>query len=268
MTTVLLVGCGNMGRAMLEGWIAAGVIAASDAHVVEPNADLRERAAASGAAVHGDADAVPSSLHPDIVLFAVKPQVMRTVVPSYGRFNSATTTFVSIAAGTPIATFEELLGQETAVIRCMPNTPAAIGKGMMVTVANANVSDVARERAEALLAANGAVARVGREELIDAVTAVSGSGPAYVFHFIEALTEAGMSAGLERDTATLLATQTVMGAGALAASSDLPASTLREQVTSPNGTTAAGLSVLMKELPDLVRRTVEAAHKRSIELRD
>jgi pyrroline-5-carboxylate reductase len=192
---------------------------------------------------------------------------MNAVLPAYKRFAPAAT-FVSVAAGIPVALFETHLGHDAAILRCMPNTPAAIGKGMMVTFKNANVTADNEAFVARLLATSGKVASVDEEALMDAVTAVSGSGPAYVFHFIEALTDAGVTAGLPRETAGLLAMQTVMGAGALAdASTDTP-SKLREQVTSPNGTTAAALEVLMggDRLKTLVAEAVEAARKRSVEL--
>jgi pyrroline-5-carboxylate reductase len=202
-----------------------------------------------------------------LVIFAVKPQVMRDVVPGYARFAGGTT-FLSIAAGIGIAVFEELLGASAAVVRCMPNTPAAIGKGMMVVVSNANVNDKTKAFVGDLLSASGEVATIDDERLMDAVTAVSGSGPAYVFHFIEALTTAAQSAGLPADTARLLAMQTVYGAASLAAESHEDPGTLRQQVTSPNGTTAAALGVLMGDdrLTTLLSEAVEAARLRSIEL--
>ncbi len=266
--TIILVGCGNMGRAMLEGWLAAGKADPNDVTVVEPNDELRARAEALGVTACIDADGLPDGATPFIVVFAVKPQVMRDVAAAYRRFTGTGTTFVTIAAGTPIAVFEEILGQEAAVIRSMPNTPAAIGKGMMVNVANANAPREACDFVKDLFSANGRVEEVDDEALIDAVTGVSGSGPAYVFHFIEALTQAGIAAGLAPDMAATLAGQTVHGAASLAAESDETPETLRKQVTSPNGTTQAGLDVLMGELTDLVKRTVEAAKARSIELRN
>ena len=235
--------------------------------MVEPNQVLRERAATLGSHIAEDSEALPFDLRPVLVVLAVKPQVMREVVSGYKRFADGRTTFLSIAAGTPIATFEEILGS-VPVIRCMPNTPAAIGKGMMVTVANGHVADATRDFVNGLLAASGEVAEVDDEGLMDAVTAVSGSGPAYVLHFIEALTVAAEKAGLPPETAKLLAMQTVHGAASLAAESKDDPGTLRQQVTSPNGTTAAALAVLMGEnrLTNLVTEAVEAARLRSIEL--
>lgn len=265
--TIILVGCGNMGRAMLEGWLGAGKAAPGDITVVEPNDELRARAAALGVTTADSVEAIGDAA-PFLVIFAVKPQVIRAVVAGYRRFAGRETTFVSIAAGTPIATFEDILGTGTAVIRSMPNTPAAIGKGMIVNVANGHVDDAARTFVTDLFSANGETADIADEALMDAVTGVSGSGPAYLFHFIEALTAAGIEAGLDPVLAAKLAGQTVHGAACLAAESPEPPATLRQQVTSPNGTTQAGLEVLMGELTDLVTRTVAAAKTRSIELQD
>ena len=259
--TVILAGCGNMGFAMLKGWLDSGTLKAKDVYVVGPTDALRDRAAGAGVHVFADADALPGDLKPRMVLVAVKPQVMAKVLPAYKRF-APVATFVSVAAGIPVALFESELGQDAAVLRCMPNTPAAIGKGMLVTYKNANVSDEDEAFIARLLETSGKVARVDEEALMDAVTAVSGSGPAYVFHFIEALTDAGVTAGLPREM------QTVRGGGALAdASTDTP-SKLREQVAGPNGTTAAALEVLMggDRLKTLVAEAVEAARKRSVEL--
>lgn len=266
---LILAGCGNMGHAMLSSWVGAGRIPAAAVAVVEPNESLRERATALGVTAYASASEIAPIAKPKVVIFAVKPQVMRDVVPDYSRFKNEGAAFVSIAAGTPISTFEELLGADAPIVRCMPNTPAAIGKGMLVLFANNNITPEQNEFVQDLLSANGAIATIDSEDLMDAVTAVSGSGPAYVFHFIECLTEAGQAAGLPEDVAKLLAMQTVYGAGALAATSDEEPGKLRENVTSPNGTTAAGLAVLMGDnrLKALVAETVEAAKQRGIELR-
>lgn len=264
---VVLAGCGNMGYAMLAGWLKSGRLEPAETFVVEPNAELRARAQKLGSGVGTDASDIPASA-PKLVVLAVKPQVIRDVTAAYKHLGGGKTTFVSVAAGTPIATFEEILGSTTPVIRVMPNTPAAIGKGMMVVCANGNVASETSAFVENLLAASGAVATVDDEGQMDAVTAVSGSGPAYVFHFIECLTAAAEQAGLPRDTARLLAMQTVYGAAILAAESDEGPGKLREQVTSPNGTTAAALAVLMGDdrLKTLVGEAVKAARLRSIEL--
>lgn len=264
---VVLVGCGNMGYAMLRGWLAAKVLGAGAITVVEPNEALRKRAADEGVEALGDAAGLEAGSVPDLVIFAVKPQVIGDVVPAYRRF-AGDATFLSVAAGTGTATFEEILGRDAAVMRCMPNTPAAIGKGMMVLFANRNVHEDTKTFVGELLATSGEVATIDDEKLMDAVTAVSGSGPAYVFHFIECLTAAGEKAGLPADTAKQLAMQTVYGAAMLARDSGEAPGRLREQVTSPGGTTAAALSVLMDEgrLGNLVTEAVEAARKRAAEL--
>jgi pyrroline-5-carboxylate reductase len=265
---VVLAGCGNMGFAMLSGWLKSGKLNPYEVQVVEPNEGLRARAATLGANVSATAAEMPADIAPKLVIFAVKPQVMRDVVPGYQRFAGMGATFLSIAAGTRVSVFEELLGKSAAIVRCMPNTPAAIGKGMMVTFAKPNVAEDAKAFVADLLSASGEVATIDDEGLIDAVTAVSGSGPAYIFHFIESLTAAAETAGLPSETAKLLAMQTVYGAAALAAESDETPGRLREQVTSPNGTTAAALGVLMggDRLKNLLTEAVEAARKRSVEL--
>lgn len=261
--TVMLVGCGNMGRAMLKGWMKA----APDltALVVEPDADLREAAAALGAQVFAKISAVPSGAAPALIFLAVKPQVMASVLPDYKSYDA---TFVSVAAGVTVASLREGLGQDARVIRCMPNTPAAIGQGMMVCYPTDAVTASARSLTDRLLATSGDVAWIEQEQLMDAVTAVSGSGPAYVFHLIECLGVAGEAAGLPPELSARLACQTVMGAGKLAAMGETPPGTLREQVTSPGGTTAAALAVMMEDgqFQKMMTEAVEAARARGEEL--
>jgi pyrroline-5-carboxylate reductase len=265
-SSIILVGCGNMGFAMLAGWLGADP--GLDVHVVEPADALRDRAAEAGAKTVAAADDLASALSPDLIILAVKPQVMAEVVPAYQRFAGGPATFVSIAAGTTVAQLAAMLPGATPIIRCMPNTPAAIGAGMMVCYGNDAVSPDARALTEKLLAASGLVDWIEDEALMDAVTAVSGSGPAYVFHMIEALGAAGAAAGLPPDLSAKLAMQTVMGAGRLASEADTPPGTLREQVTSPGGTTAAALGVLMSDdrLQNLMTQAVLAARDRGAEL--
>lgn len=265
---LILAGCGNMGYAMLTGWLNSGKLAPAETFVVEPNAELRARAAALGSRVASEVGGIPVDADPEVVVVAVKPQVIRDVTAGYRRFGNGRTTFVSVAAGTPVATFAEILGSTTPIMRCMPNTPAAIGKGMMVLYSNDHVSAQTKDFVGDLLSASGEVATIADEGLMDAVTAVSGSGPAYIFHFIECLTAAAENAGLPPKTAELLAMQTVYGAASLAAESREDPAVLRRQVTSPNGTTAAALAVLMGEdrLKNLLTDAVEAARLRSIEL--
>ncbi|MDR7033090.1 pyrroline-5-carboxylate reductase [Mesorhizobium sp. BE184] len=267
-TRLVLAGCGNMGYAMLGGWLKSGKLKATDVLVVEPNEALRRRAEDLGCPTVSEAGAIAAGASPEIVVLAVKPQVIRKVTEEYKHFGNGRTTFLSVVAGTPVATFEQILGTRTPVMRCMPNTPAAIGKGMMVVYPSPLVSAKTRGFIADLLSASGEVATVDNESLMDAVTAVSGSGPAYVFHFIECLTAAAEEAGLPTETAKLLARQTVYGAASLAAESKDDPGTLRQQVTSPNGTTAAALGVLMGEdrLKTLVIEAVEAARVRSMEL--
>jgi pyrroline-5-carboxylate reductase len=266
--TVVLAGCGNMGFAMLTGWLDGGVLERDKVYVVEPNDGLRERASSLGVHALPDAAALPSNAKVDLVVLAVKPQVMGAVLPAYASMAAGGTAFLSVAAGVGMTAYEAALGAATQIVRSMPNTPAAIGKGMLVYFNNSNVTPETESFVTQLLACSGLVAKIESEHLMDAVTAVSGSGPAYVFHFIECLSQAGVEAGLPADIAGQLAMQTVMGAGALAAASDETPSQLRVNVTSPNGTTQAALNVLMGDgaLQKLVTAAVEAARKRSVEL--
>lgn len=266
--TVVLAGCGNMGFAMLKGWIDGGVLEAGHVTVVEPNEALRVRAHGLGVRAVTSVQDLNVAHIPTLVIIAVKPQVMGAVLPAYADMAAKGTAFLSVAAGTPMKAYEAALGASTPIVRCMPNTPAAIGKGMLVYFNNAHVSEALELFVRELLACSGLVAKIDDEAQMDAVTAVSGSGPGYVFHFIECLTQAALNAGLPEHIAKILAMQTVMGSGALAAQSDETPTKLRENVTSPNGTTQAGLGVLMGDgaLQKLVSGAVEAAKKRSIEL--
>ena len=263
--TLVLVGCGQMGSAMLRGWLARG--AAAKFIVIEPAGAPAELAAAAGVTSHRSADELPDQLTPDAVVFAVKPQIIDEVLPAYRRWARPQTLFLSIAAGITIAGISRHLG-DAAIIRTMPNTPAAIGRAITVACANPRVTAGQRRLAEALLAAIGDSAWVEDEALLDAVTAVSGSGPAYVFLLIEALAEAGERVGLPSDLALRLARETVAGSGELARLSPDSPARLRENVTSPGGTTRAALDVLMADdgLARLLERAVAAATARSREL--
>lgn len=258
---LVLLGCGRMGSALLGGWLANGV--APDAvWVIEPNPS--ERLRASG--VHLN-DGVPPS--PAVALLAVKPQMMNAALPSLVALGNGPTVILSIAAGTRIAALAAAFGGRTPIVRAMPNTPALVGRGMTVLVAGPGVTPVQMDLASALMAAVGQVLRLEDEALMDAVTAVSGSGPAYVFHLIEALAAAAEAEGLDPDTAMTLARATVTGAGELAFRAAEPAAELRVNVTSPGGTTAAALAVLMDPaggLAPLMRRAVAAAAARGREL--
>jgi pyrroline-5-carboxylate reductase len=263
--TLLLVGCGQMGSAMLRGWVARE--AASSYVVVEPAGAHPSFAGAPGISWHHSADELGSELRPEAIVFAVKPQVIDAVLPPYRRWAGSGAVCLSIAAGTTIAGIARHLGK-APIVRAMPNTPAAIGRAITVACPNAHVTPAHRLLCDTLLAAIGESAWVEDEALMDPVTAVSGSGPAYVFLLIEALAAAGEREGLPADLALRLARETVAGAGELARAASEGPARLRENVTSPGGTTRAALDVLMNEngLPALLRRAVAAATARSREL--
>ncbi len=266
--SVLLVGCGNMGRALLGGWLKKG-IKGSSVCVVNQRLNGFEEFRSQGCQFFGSSSELPPKFRPDAVVLAVKPQVIASVANDYRHFVGAGSTFVSIAAGTKLSVLEKVLGSDAPIIRAMPNTPAAISRGVTVSVANNKVSGIQRKNGEELLAAVGSTAWVEDENLMDAVTGVSGSGPAYVFFLIEAMTAAGVKAGLPEELACQLAKETVAGAGELARTQNVCVSELRTNVTSPNGTTAAGLEQLMDPdhgLGPLMEKTVEAATNRSKEL--
>ncbi|EPX82254.1 pyrroline-5-carboxylate reductase [Salipiger mucosus] len=258
---LVLLGCGKMGSAMLEGWLKRGLPPAS-VWVNDPNPSdwLQAQGVHLNEALPGD---------PAIVLVAVKPQMMADALPTLKALGDGTTLFLSVAAGVQIATYESMLGAQTPVIRAMPNTPAAVGQGITAIAGNPQSTETQMQMAEDLLSAVGEVVRLEGEEQMDAVTGVSGSGPAYVFHMIESLAKAGEAQGLAPELAMQLAKATVAGAGALAMQSGEDPAQLRRNVTSPNGTTQAGLEVLMDEdkgLPPLMKATVAAAAHRSREL--
>jgi pyrroline-5-carboxylate reductase len=259
---VALVGAGKMGGALLDGWLGLGLDPARIA-VIEPQpAPAIAALATRGLALN------PATASADAVVIAVKPQSAPDVMPAIAALISPATVAISIMAGRTLAFLGAALPGGTAIVRAMPNTPAAIGRGITVAVPNAAVSPAQRALADALLAATGAVEWVDDEGLMDAVTAVSGSGPAYVFLLAEALARAGAAAGLPPALAETLARATVTGSGELLHRSPLNAATLRANVTSPGGTTAAALDVLMAKdgLPALMERAVAAATRRGREL--
>jgi pyrroline-5-carboxylate reductase len=258
---LVLLGCGKMGSALLAGWLAAGVPAGA-VHVIDPAPSDWLRG--SGVAVNGALPAAPA-----VVLLAVKPQMMGAALPALQALGNGRTLFVSIAAGTRIAALEAALGPATPIVRTMPNTPAMVGRGITALVGNARATAGDLALARALMAAVGEVVDLASEDQIDAVTALSGSGPAYVFHLIEAMAAAGAAQGLPPELAMRLARATVCGAGELAHRAPDSAAQLRVNVTSPGGTTAAALSVLMDPqagLPPLMARAVAAAAARGREL--
>ncbi len=254
---LLLVGCGKMGGALLDGWrqqhSGLSITVIDPAY---PDADFKDALSVSGSF--------------DCVILAVKPQVMTQTLEQIAHLVSPSTLILSIAAGKPISFFEQAFGDNHPVIRVMPNTPAAIGCGMSVLCANSHVTSAQKNLATVLMSSVGLVEWLDDENLMDAVTALSGSGPAYIFHLIEALANAGQSVGLSAELAMKLARQTVIGSGLLAQQNpDTDAATLRQNVTSPGGTTEAALKVLMDKesgLVELMTRAVIAARNRGCEL--
>ncbi|MBM3541445.1 MAG: pyrroline-5-carboxylate reductase [Alphaproteobacteria bacterium] len=265
---LLLVGGGKMGGAMVAGWLARGMKPA-DVAIVETDAErARGFKATAGLIVAARAEDVPASFKPSVVVLAVKPQSMDAVAPLYRRHAGPGCVFLSIAAGKTIGYFQRHLGAEAAVVRSMPNTPAAVGRGITVACANARVSAAQRAACDELLKAVGEVAWVADEALLDAVTAVSGGGPAYVFLLAESLAAAGVAVGLPADLAARLARVTVAGAGELLHRAAESPATLRQNVTSPQGTTERALAVLMgpQGWQPLLDKAIAAATKRSKEL--
>lgn len=264
-SSLILVGAGKMGGSMLEGWLKLGVNP-KGVTVIDPRPsdDMGRFCSDKGIALN------PASVSPpDVLVLAIKPQMLDGAAPNLNSYLGPQTLIISILAGKTVGDLKARLPAASAVVRAMPNLPASIGRGATGAATNAEVSEKQRRMADALLASNGIVEWLSSEDLIDAVTAVSGSGPAYVFHLVECLAEAGATAGLPRDLAERLARATVTGAGELLFQSDLPPSTLRQNVTSPGGTTAAALEVLMADpngLKALMRDAVAAAKRRAGEL--
>jgi len=258
---LVLLGCGKMGSAMLEGWLKQG-LPADSVWVKDPYPSDWLK----GQGVHLN-ETLPQS--PALVLVAVKPQMMEEALPVLKTYGNGDTIFLSIAAGTTITHYESTLGAQIPVIRSIPNTPAAIGRGITALIGNAQIDEAALQLAETLLSTIGQTVRLDDEGQMDAVTAMSGSGPAYVFHLIEALAVAGEAQGLSPELSMTLAKATVGGAGQLAEDSSDTPTQLRINVTSPNGTTQAALEVLMDEskgFPPLLRDAIAAATRRSKEL--
>ncbi|MGO4526891.1 pyrroline-5-carboxylate reductase [Microvirga sp. 2MCAF35] len=264
-SSLILVGAGKMGGSMLEGWLKVGM-RPEGVTVVDPRPSeemtrfCRER----GIALN---PAKPTAA--DVLVLAIKPQMLDEAAPALNGLLGPQTLIISILAGKTIGDLRSRLPAAGAIVRAMPNLPASIGRGATGAAVNEKVSEGQRLTADALLSSNGIVEWLPSEDLIDAVTALSGSGPAYVFHLVECLAEAGTAAGLPPDLAQRLARATVTGAGELLFQSELPPATLRQNVTSPGGTTAAALEVLMRDpngLKALLREAVAAAKRRAEEL--
>jgi len=261
-----LIGAGKMGCAMAAGWLEEGLDPVM-IRVQDPGPSDEARTLFDKFGVKITAE-ISTDAKPSVVVLAVKPQIMDKVLPSLKPVIGPDSLLLSIAAGRTIDSLMKFFEPTTALVRSMPNTPAAIGRGMTVCVGNNHVTDRQKETCTTLLNAVGEVAWVKDEKLMDAVTAVSGSGPAYIFLLAEAMTEAGVKAGLDVELATKLARATISGAGELLHLSDVDATQLRKNVTSPGGTTAAALDVLMAEpgMHDLLARAIKAATERSKEL--
>ncbi|WP_374289961.1 pyrroline-5-carboxylate reductase [Paenirhodobacter enshiensis] len=258
---LVLLGHGKMGGALLSGWLRQGLNPQA-VQVITPHPS--EALKATGVRIGG-----PVPADAAVAVVAVKPQKMADALPQLAPLGGGRTLFVSVAAGIRLAAYEAVLGAGTPVVRAMPNTPAAIGQGITPIIGNASASEADLTLAEGLLSAVGQVVRLDAESQMDAVTAVSGSGPAYVFHLIETLAAAGVAEGLSPELALTLARATVAGAGALAMQSPDDPAQLRINVTSPGGTTAAALAVLMEAetgFPGLLNRAVHAAAERGREL--
>jgi pyrroline-5-carboxylate reductase len=264
---LLLAGAGNMGYALLSGWLERGLD--PDRILVQdpaPPPRAKELLRSHGIDTRAQVGSLPEP--PAVLVVAVKPQVMDEVFPPLAQLARERTLVVSVAAGRTLSSFEQYLPGKSAVVRSMPNTPASVGRGITVAVANDYVTKEQRALCDALLRAVGEVAWVSDERLLDAVTAVSGSGPAYVFYLTECLADAGVKAGLPPELAKKLARWTVAGSGELLHRADLEPDVLRQNVTSPGGTTFAALQVLMGQngLASLMREAVAAATQRSREL--
>lgn len=266
---LLLVGCGKMGTALLGGWLDSGILKAG-VSIIEPSFRKGENPFEEWDQVSAfDLPAkLSNTFRPEVVVFAVKPQILPEILSDYARFATNDTVFLSIAAGTPIALLESQLGARAAVVRAMPNTPAALRLGISVACPNSHVVTAQITICRALLEAVGEVHVVDNEGLLDAITAVSGSGPAYIFLMIECLAQAGKEIGLPHELAERLALVTVAGSGQLALNGGASPSKLRSDVTSPGGTTEAALAVLMADdsLKALIVRAVKAAANRSRDL--
>ncbi len=266
MSVIVLAGCGKMGGAMLEGWLKSG-IDAKRIVALDPKPPDEVAAMLKAHNIRHNPPLVDIT-NVEAIIIAVKPQMMAEVLPQLASLQHSKPVNLSIAAGKTIASFEAAFGNTASVIRTMPNTPAAIGRGITAMVGNKNVSPQQLALAKSLLSSTGEVVEVAREDMIDMVTAVSGSGPAYVFYLAECMAAAGEKIGLPPELAMKLARATVSGAGELLHQSSSDAATLRQNVTSPGGTTFAALQVLMAEngMAPLFEKAIAAAAHRAKEL--
>ena len=265
-----IMGCGKMGSALLAGWLSGTLADDTDFIIIDPFFDPSSPALAHSSVHHFtslDKAIIAGHNKADMMLLSVKPQMMAEALADISKLAISDTLFLSIAAGTTLRQLADMIGAPKlpAIIRTMPNTPAAIGKGMTALIGNDATSEAQLALAEELMSVCGLVVRLQAEAELDAVTALSGSGPAYIFAMAEAMTQAGIRLGLSPEMASLLAQQTIYGAGALMAESDETPATLRINVTSKGGTTAAALAHIMADdgLAELMMRAMQAAYDRS-----
>lgn len=262
MKKILLVGCGNMGGAMLESWLMAKLIH-PDSIIVDPHLDK----SSYELSLYSSQDDIPKDFVPDIVIFAIKPQMMAQICPLYKKYNAL---FISMAAGISTTQILHDIGHDKALIRIMPNTPAMVSAAMSVAYCHNTVTDSHKQDCKILLDACGHSLFIDNEDFMHIVTAISGSGPAYVFYMIESMIDAAINIGLKSDIARKLVIQTILGSATLAQQSDLQMARLRENVTSPNGTTAAALDKLMHDniFSTIIKDTINAAYHRSMEIEE
>ncbi|MBP9694183.1 MAG: pyrroline-5-carboxylate reductase [Alphaproteobacteria bacterium] len=266
--TILLVGCGNMGKAMVHAFLAVETLR-YQIHIVDPHMQSVDefKTASNSISLYANRENLPSDLSPNYVIFAIKPQLFEEVAPLYRTYQQSL--FLSIMTGIPIQRFQEVLGASIKVIRFMPNLPMMIGKGATGGFMNANCTAQDQKEMETLYEKSGLLAWLDEESQFEAVTALSGSGPAFIFAMAESMISAGTKIGLSQELSEQLAKQTILGAACLLTESDKDPGTLRQNVTSPKGTTEAGLSVLCKPetgLADLILQTLIATKNRAIEL--
>ncbi len=257
-----------MGSALLEGWLESK-IQPENINIIEPNQEISKVTSQKfGVNCFDHISKLPRSLTPHVILFAIKPHFLDSVVPEFARFSNKNPTFISIAAGKAMRFFSERLSPDTAIVRAMPNTPAAVGRGITVVIKNEYTLKHQHETAENLLSATGEICWITDESYMDSVTALSGGGPAYVFLLTECLTKAGVELGLPQELSKRLARVTVAGAGELLHLLPEDPATLRKNVTSPGGTTAEALKILMDEegWQPLISRALKAAKEKSQKL--
>lgn len=261
---IALIGCGKMGQAMLSAWLDQGLV--NTCYIIDPHG-IPAKFESHPSVQHCTAQSL-RDLNINLSVLAVKPQILADVCLEVSQFLKPSTVILSIAAGKSMRSLENLFAPNTPIIRSMPNTPASVGKGMCVCIANTFINRNDKLMASSLLEANGRVEWIEDEALMDAVTALSGSGPAYVFHLIEVLAKSGETMGLSPETSMTLARQTVIGSACLAEKdAEIAAHQLRENVTSPNGTTHAALTVLMDgRLDEIYKEALMKASHRSKEL--